>query len=78
MSTPASVSSSVPVIREFFREFPENIKSPDYGDKWGRLANYIEINNRAIAEMHGDKTSNGILSTIKILPAIIYLHSSIL
>ncbi len=55
---------------EFFREFPENIKSPDYGDKWGRLANYIEINNRAIAEMHGDKTSNGILSTIKILPAI--------
>lgn len=55
---------------EFFREFPEEIKSPDYGDKWGRLANYIEINNRAIAEMHGDRTSNGILSTIKILPAI--------
>lgn len=55
---------------EFFRIFPENIDSPNYGDKWGRLANYIEINNRAIAEMNGDKTTNGILSSIKILPAI--------
>lgn len=55
---------------EFFKEFPDNIKSPDYGDKWGRLANYIEINNRAIAEMHGNLTKNGILSAIKLLPAI--------
>lgn len=55
---------------EFFKEFPNNIKTPDYGDKWGRLANYIEINNRAIAEMHGNQTKNGILSSIKILPAI--------
>ena len=55
---------------EFFRIFPENIDSPNYGDKWGRLANYIEINNRAIAEMNGNKTTNGILSSIKILPAI--------
>lgn len=55
---------------EFFNEFPNNIESPNYGDKWGRLANYIEINNRAIAEMHGGETKNGILSAIKILPAI--------
>lgn len=55
---------------EFFKEFPNNIKTPDYGDKWGRLANYIEINNRAIAEMHSNQTKNGILSSIKILPAI--------
>lgn len=55
---------------EFFKEFPNNIETPDYGDKWGRLANYIEINNRAIAEMHGNQTKNGILSSIKILPAI--------
>ena len=55
---------------EFFQKFPENIESPNYGDKWGRLANYIEINNRAIAEMHRDITKNGILSSIKILPAI--------
>lgn len=55
---------------EFFKEFPNNIETPDYGDKWGRLANYIEINNRAIAEMHSNQTKNGILSSIKILPAI--------
>lgn len=55
---------------EFFKSFPDNIASPDYGDKWGRLANYFEINNRAIAEMHGGETKNGILSSIKILPAI--------
>ncbi len=54
----------------FFDSFPDDIQTPDYGDKWGRLANYLEINNRAIAEMHGDRTKNGILSSIKILPAI--------
>lgn len=56
--------------QEFFKSFPDNIESPNYGDKWGRLANFIEINNRAIAEMHGNQTKNGILSSIKILPAI--------
>jgi len=55
---------------EFYKTFPDNIKSPNYGDNWGRRANYIEINNRAIAEMHKNKTKNGILSSIKILPAI--------
>ncbi len=54
----------------FYDKFPDNIMTPNYGDKWGRLANYIEINNRAIAEMHNDRCSNGILSMIKILPAI--------
>ena len=54
----------------FYRTFPDNVKSPDYGDKWGRLANYIEINNRAIAEMKGNKCRKGLLSTIKLLPAI--------
>ncbi len=55
---------------EFYPVFPDNIETPDYGDRWGRSANYIEINNRAIAEMIGDRTKNGILSSIKILPAI--------
>jgi len=55
---------------EFYETFPDEIRTPDYGDKWGRIANYIEINNRAIAEMYGDRTKNGILSSIKILPAI--------
>lgn len=55
---------------EFFSVFPDNIETPNYGDKWGVRANYIEINNRAIAEMDGNRTKNGILSSIKILPAI--------
>ncbi len=55
---------------EFYEVFPDNIQTPNYGDKWGRRANYIELNNRAIAEMYGDKCKNGILSSIKMLPAI--------
>lgn len=55
---------------QFYTQLPQDIKTPNYGDKWGVLANYIEINNRAIAEMHGEFTKNGILSAIKILPAI--------
>ena len=70
----------------FYDEFPENILTPDYGDKWGVSANYIEINNRAIAEMgvkggkskrdkiggqnDSGKCRNGIFSSIKLLPAI--------
>ena len=54
----------------FYREFPCCIQSPNYGDNWGRFANYIEINNRAIAEMNGNKCKNGLISAIKMLPAI--------
>ncbi|MBQ9245678.1 hypothetical protein IJ182_05365 [bacterium] len=54
----------------FYNNFPDNVKSPDYGDNWGRLANYIELNNRAIAYMNNDRTCCGILSCIKLLPAI--------
>lgn len=54
----------------FFEQFPDYIETPNYGDKWGRLANYIEINNRAISEMHNDRDCCGIVSMIKILPAI--------
>lgn len=54
----------------FYKRFPDNVLTPNYGDKWGRLGNYIEINNRAICEMHGNKCKNGIISAIKILPAI--------
>lgn len=67
-----SVESLVTLSQDgiFYKIFPDNIASPDYGDKWGVNANYIEINNRAIAEMEGNKCKNGIISTIKILPAI--------
>lgn len=54
----------------FCRYFPENVETPDYGDNWGRCANYIEINNRAIAQMKKDKCSAGIISSIKLLSAI--------
>lgn len=54
----------------FYEIFPDNIKTPNYGDNWGRLANYIEINNRAIATMDNGCTCNGILGCIKLLPAI--------
>ena len=54
----------------FYKTFPDIIETPDYGDKWGVRANYIEINNRAIAQMDRNITKNGILSTIKLLPAI--------
>lgn len=54
----------------FYKQFPVKIKSPDYGDSWGRFANYIEINNRAIAEMNDYKCSSGIISAIKMLPAL--------
>lgn len=55
---------------DFYHSFPDFVYSPNYGDNWGRFANYIEINNRAIAEMRGNKCTNGITSTIKLLPAI--------
>ncbi len=55
---------------KFFKKIPQKIHTPQYGDKWGRLANYIEINNRVIAEMTYNQCKNGILSTIKLLPAI--------
>jgi len=54
----------------FYKNFPDLIETPNYGDEWGRLANYIEINNRAIATMDNGCTCNGILSCIKLLPAI--------
>lgn len=28
---------------DFYENFPDNIETPNYGDKWGRSANYIEI-----------------------------------
>ncbi len=54
----------------FYNKFPDKILTPNYGDKWGVRANYVEINNRAIAEMHGNLTKNGLFSTIKLIPAI--------
>lgn len=54
----------------FYKNFPNQMHSPNYGDKWGRCANYIEINNRYLSEMVNEKTKNGIFGMIKMLPAI--------
>lgn len=51
-------------------EIPNYIPTPDYGNNWGRRANYIEINPRTIALVDGSKKSEGILNMIKLLPAI--------
>lgn len=67
-----AISSLVTISQDgvFYEKFPDNIETPNYGDNWGIRANYIEINNRAIAEMNENNCKNGILSSIKILPAI--------
>jgi len=49
---------------------PPYIPTPNRGDKWGRMANYIEINPRAIAKYDGDRVSEGLMNTMKLLPAI--------
>lgn len=54
----------------FYDKFPDSIETPNYGDNWGRFANYIEINNRAISKMIKDRDCCGTISMIKILPAI--------
>ena len=54
----------------FYENFPDKIDTPNYGDNWGRLANYIELNSRAIAYMEENRTCCGILGCIKLLPAI--------
>ncbi len=49
---------------------PPYIPSPNFGDKWGRRANYIEINPRIVAKYENGKVSEGLLQTMKLLPAI--------
>ena len=51
-------------------EIPSYILSPNYGDNWGRRANYIELNPRLLAKAEGNRKSEGLLNVIKLLPAI--------
>ena len=53
-----------------YPEIPDYIPSPDYGDKWGRYANYIEINPRLVAKYDGDCVSEGLFGVMKLLTAI--------
>lgn len=71
--TPEQVIQSVCTLTKPAMQYPgipPYIPSPNYGDKWGRFANYIEINPRLTAKYEGDSISEGLLGVMKLLPAI--------
>lgn len=49
---------------------PDYIPTPDFGDKWGRKANYIEINPRTVAKYNNGRSTEGLFGVMKLLPAI--------
>ena len=53
-----------------YPHIPVYITSPDYGDKWGRHANYIEINPRLVSKYDGEKVSEGLFGVMKLLLGI--------
>ncbi|MEI7474286.1 MAG: hypothetical protein WCK67_05855 [bacterium] len=64
-------------IADFKAANVDKIKTPDYGDKWGRFANYIEIIPRALGKPVKDPNCNtnflmrdGIMGLVKMIPAI--------
>lgn len=67
--TPEQAIQSICTLNNHY-DIPSYILSPDYGDKWGRRANYIEINPRLVAMTQGDEKQEGLLNVIKLLPAI--------
>ena len=67
--TPEQAIQSICTLNENY-ELPSYVLSPNYGDKWGRRANYIEINPRLVAMAQGDEKQEGLLNVIKLLPAI--------
>ena len=71
--TPEQVIQSICTLIKTNNQFPgipSYIPTPNFGDKWGRHANYIEINPRAIAKYENGKITDGLLQTLKLLPAI--------
>lgn len=67
--TPEQAIQSICTLNDSY-EIPSYILSPNYGDKWGRRANYIEINPRLVALTRGNEKQEGLLNVIKLLPAI--------
>lgn len=67
--TPEQAIQSICTLNNHL-DIPGYVLSPNYGDKWGRRANYIEINPRTIAQTYGDTKEEGLLNTLKLLPAI--------
>ena len=67
--TPEQAIQSICTLNNYL-DIPGYVLSPDYGPKWGRRANYIEINPRTIAQTYCDTKEEGLLNTLKLLPAI--------
>lgn len=71
--TPEQVIQSICTLTKPNNQYPgipSYIPTPNYGDKWGRHANYIEINPRLTAKYDGDSVSEGLLGVMKLIPAI--------
>ena len=67
--TPEQAIQSICTLNDTYH-IPGYILSPNYGNNWGRRANYIEFNPRLLAKAEGNKKSEGLLNMIKLLPAI--------
>ena len=67
--SPEQAIQSICTLNDHY-EIPSYILSPNYSDKWGRRANYIEINPRTVALTKGNEKQEGLLNVIKLLPAI--------
>lgn len=68
--TPAETINSIMTLTGN-KDIPSFISSPNIrGDKWGRYANYIEINPRLIAKYHDGKISDGLFQTMKLMTSI--------
>ena len=67
--SPEQAIQSICTLNNYY-EIPSYILSPNYGDKWGRRANYIEINPRTVALSQGNEKQEGLLNVLKLLPAI--------
>ena len=71
--TPEQVLQSLCTLTKPNNQYPgipPYIPSPNFGDKWGRQANYIEINPRVVAKYDGNRVTEGLLGVMKLLPAI--------
>ena len=67
--TPEQAIQSICTLNDTYY-LPDYIGTPNYGDNWGRRANYIEFNPRLLAKAEGNQKSEGLLNMIKLLPAI--------
>lgn len=70
MDTNEAIEMLVKMNTNGAKQIPDNIPTPNFGDNWGRHANYIELNSRALGKMENDRCQEGILGSIKMLNLI--------